>query len=375
MIGFTHYFPTKLLFGEGQLRRLGRQTLPGKRALLVTTKGQSRRGDALPETLAQLEKAGVTVSIFDAVSPNPTAAQASAAAEQLKAEGCDFLVALGGGSCIDTAKAAGLLAVNGGVWSDYVGGKSFPGPGLPVVAIPTTAGSGSEVSPWAVVTDEATGIKAGLGRQDGAPVLAVVDPSLTVSLPPRQTAFQGFDALFHAIETVINRGGNPMAEMYALKAVALLAQGLPHVVADGADPEARAQVSLGAVLAGCAMRSCSAHALEHALSGHHPSLPHGAGLLALALPYYQHFADRHACDDAFAKLDTALDRGHFPKALGRLMDQCGMGAIKLSDYGVTLEELPSLAAEARQTAPILFFNDPVSLTEEETVAILQAAYR
>ena len=153
MIGFTHYFPTKLLFGEGQLRRLGRQTLPGKRALLVTTKGQSRRGDALPETLAQLEKAGVTVSIFDAVSPNPTAAQASAAAEQLKAEGCDFLVALGGGSCIDTAKAAGLLAVNGGVWSDYVGGKSFPGPGLPVVAIPTTAGSGSEVSPWAVVTD------------------------------------------------------------------------------------------------------------------------------------------------------------------------------------------------------------------------------
>lgn len=375
MIGFTHYFPTKLLFGEGQLRRLGRQVLPGRHALLVTTKGQAQRGDALPETLAQLEKAGVTVSVFDQVSPNPTASQAAAAAQQLRAEGCDFLAALGGGSCIDTAKAAGLLAVNGGVWSDYVTGKHFSQPGLPVVAIPTTAGSGSEVSPWAVITDEASGIKAGLGRQDGAPVLAVVDPSLTTSLPPQQTAFQGFDALFHATETVINRGGNPMAEMYALKAVELLVQGLPGAVTDGTDLESRSLVSLGAVLAGCSMHSCSAHALEHALSGHHPALSHGAGLILLALPYYRHFADISACHAAMSKLARALGGTDVPTALSSLMVCCGVADLRMSDYGITPEELPALAAEARQTAPILFFNDPVPLTEEETSAILRAAYR
>lgn len=375
MIGFTHYSPTKLLFGEGQLRRLGRQPLPGRHALLVTTKGQSERGSALPETLAQLEKAGVTVSVFDQVSPNPTAAQAAAAAAQLQADGCDFLTALGGGSCIDTAKAAGLLSVNGGVWSDYASGKSFSKPGLPVVAIPTTAGSGSEVSPWAVITDEASGAKAGLGRQDGAPVLAVVDPSLTASLPPQQTAFQGFDALFHAVETIINRGGNPMDEMYALKAVELLSQGLPRAVADGTDLEARSQISLGAVLAGCAMRSCSAHALEHALSGHHPTLSHGAGLILLSLPYYRHFTDVHACDTAMSKLAASLGGDDFLTALSHLMERCGVANLRMSDYGITAEELPALAAEARQIAPILFFNDPAPLTAEETTAILCAAYR
>lgn len=375
MIGFTHYLPTKLLFGEGQLRRLGRQALPGKRALVVTSPGQVKRGEALAETLAQLEKAGVSASVFDGVSPNPTAAQAAQAAEQCRAEGCGFLVGLGGGSSIDTAKAAGLLRTNGGQWRDYGDRKPFSQPGLPVVAIPTAAGSGAEVSPWAVITDEESGLKAGLGRLDGAPVLAVVDPSLTLSMPLRQTAYQGFDALFHAIETVINKNSDPMSEMYALKAVELLAQGLPAVLEEGSDLEARAQVSLGAVLAGIGMRSCSAHALEHALSGRHPSLPHGAGLLALALPYYQHFADRHACDGAFAKLDTALNRGHFPKALSRLMDQCGMGEIRLSEYGVTPEELPALAAEAKETAPYLFFNDPAPLSDEEAVAILRAAYR
>ena len=375
MIGFTHYAPTKLLFGEGQLRRLGRQKLPGRHALLVTTQGQVQRGDVLPETLAQLEKAEVNVSVFDQVSPNPTSGQASAAAAQLQAEDCDFLVALGGGSCIDTAKAAGLLCVNGGTWADYVGGKGFPKPGLPVVAIPTTAGSGSEVSPWAVLTDEAVGVKAGLGRQDSAPVLAVVDPALTVSLPPRQTAFQGFDALFHAAETVINRGGNPMDEMYALKAVKLLVRGLPGAVSDGADLEARAQVSLGAVLAGWSMRSCSAHALEHALSGHHPALPHGAGLILLALPYYRHFSGVSACGEDLSKLAEALGGSDVPTAFSALMERCGVADLRMSDYGITAEELPVLAAEARQTAPLLFFNDPAPLTEEEAAAILRTAYR
>ena len=375
MIGFTHYAPTKLLFGEGQLRRLGRQKLPGHHALLVTTKGQARRGDALPEALAQLERAGVAVSVFDEVSPNPTAGQVLAAAARLRSEGCDFLTALGGGSCIDAAKAAGLLRVNGGVWADYADGKGFPQPGLPVVAIPTTAGSGSEVSPWAVITDEATGVKAGLGRQDSAPVLAVVDPALTVSLPPRQTAFQGFDALFHAAETMINRGGNPMDEMYARKAVELLAGGLPGAVADGADKEARAQVSLGAVLAGWSMRSCSAHALEHALSGHHPALPHGAGLILLALPYYRHFSGIPACGAVMERLAAALGGSDVPAALSALMERCGVADLRMSDYGITAEELPALAAEARRTAPLLFFNDPAPLTEAETTAILRAAYR
>ena len=378
MVGFTHYAPTRLLFGEGQLHRLGRQDLPAGKALLVTSPGLPKRSPEVLELVAgQLEGKGVTPVPFHQVPPNPDTDTVAAAAERIRAEGCSLVIGLGGGSAMDAAKAAALAAVNPADYWQYASGKrrKLDAPPLPVIAIPTTAGTGAQVSPYAVITSPESGEKIGFGNPDTAPALAVVDPALTVSVPPFPTACQGFDAVFHAAETVLNRNSNPVAEMYALKALALLGAFLPAAVADGSDMEARTQVALAATLAGYASFSTSAHALEHALSGRQPSLPHGAGLLMLSRAWYRRFAALPACAGQFAKLAAALGVADFVEGLMDLEERCGVADLAMSAYGLTREELPGLAAAARKSAPLLFFGDPEPLGEEEAAAILLESYQ
>lgn len=378
MVGFTHYAPTRLLFGEGQLHRLGRQDLPAGKALIVTSPGLPKRSPEVLELVAgQLEGKGITPVPFHQVPPNPDTDTVERAAECIRAQGCSLVIGLGGGSAMDAAKAAALAAVNPADYWQYASGKrrKLDAPPLPVVAIPTTAGTGAQVSPYAVITSPESGEKIGFGNPDTAPALAVVDPALTVSVPPFPTACQGFDALFHAAETVLNRNSNPVAEMYALKALALLGAFLPAAVADGSDMEARTQVALAATLAGYASFSTSAHALEHALSGRQPSLPHGAGLLMLSRAWYRRFAALPACAGQFAKLAAALGVTDFVEGLMDLEERCGVADLAMSAYGLTREELPGLAAAARKSAPLLFFGDPEPLGEEEAAAILLESYR
>lgn len=193
---------------------------------------------------------------------------------------------------MDAAKAIALMASNDGDLWDYV----FGGTGkeqqaehapLPVIAITTTAGTGSEVDPWGVVTNEQTHEK--IGVEAAFPVLAVVDPKLMLTVPPKFTAYQGFDALFHSVESYISKFANLASDMYALTAIEHIARNLPRAVANGDDLEARTRVAFGNTLSGvvmCLSATTSQHSMEHAMSAYHQDLPHGAGLIMLSRAYF-----------------------------------------------------------------------------------------
>ena len=205
-MSYGFYLPTRLLVGAGCLSELGDCALPGKKALLVTSAGQSvKRFGYLDRVREQLVRAGAQAVIYDRITPNPTKDEVMAGTALCREQGCDFVVGLGGGSSIDAAKAIAVMAGNPGDYWDYISGgtgkgKAVPNEPLPIVAITTTAGTGTEADPWTVITNEETQEKIGFGYEKTFPVLSVVDPELMVSVPARLTAYQGFDALFHSTE-------------------------------------------------------------------------------------------------------------------------------------------------------------------------------
>jgi alcohol dehydrogenase len=387
---FTHYIPTRILFGRGQLANLHKQDLPGSMALIVISSGTSARSYGyLARVEEQLDLAGIAHVVFDRILPNPVKTHVMEGAAVAREQGCDFVVGLGGGSSIDSAKAIAIMAANPGDYWDYVFGGSgkglaIPNPPLPIVAITTTAGTGTEADPWTVVTKEDSKEKIGFGYDKTFPVLSVVDPELMVTVPPDLTACQGFDALFHSTEGYISNVANPISDLYALKAIELIGKWLPAAVADGSNERARGNVALANTLAGMveSTASCtSEHSLEHALSAFHPALPHGAGLIMLSQAYYTHFARRGACDErmiamarALGKTDaeTSLD---FVEALADLQQACGVADLKMSDYGIRKDDLARYAANARATMGGLFGRDPAPLTDADSQAILEASWR
>ena len=386
-MNFRFDIPTKLLFGCGELNRLGELPLPGKKALIVIKSGKSTRSNGYLERVeAQLDRAGVAHVVFDQVSANPTLQNVNEGAAFARANACDMVVGLGGGSAMDCAKGIACAAVNPGdfwdyTWSKTGKGKRFENRPLPIIAITTTAGTGSEIDPWFVITKTETNEKAGCGFAPYTyPTFSVVDPELMMSVPPKFTAFQGFDALFHATESVINKYEDVFAEMFALQAVTYVGQYLPRAVKDGGDREARTYMALANTLAGFYMNCTSEHSLEHELSAFHPELPHGAGLIMIAKEYYQLMADRHACDAQMVKLAKALGRQDadsaqdFVDALVQLMNDCGVGELKMSDYGITAEEFPAMVKNAREMGG-LFSADPTELSDEDILTIYRGSFR
>ncbi|MDD2394951.1 MAG: iron-containing alcohol dehydrogenase, partial [Sphaerochaeta sp.] len=197
----TFYLPTRIIFGSHSLQKLSEQKLPGKRALIVISSGKSTRSFGyLEQVEKQLDAAKVSYEIYDKILPNPILTHVTEGAQLTREKGCDFVIGLGGGSVIDSAKAIAIMATNEGNLWDYIHGGSGKGrpmtkKPLPIVAITTTAGTGTEADPWLVITKEETNEKIGYGNDDTFPVLSIVDPTLMVSVPPHLTAYQGFDAL------------------------------------------------------------------------------------------------------------------------------------------------------------------------------------
>jgi alcohol dehydrogenase len=380
-MNFDYYIPTKILFGAGKLNQLATEKLPGTKALIIISSGTSMRKHGYLDRLTDLlNQQNIESVVYDKILPNPIKEHVMEGAAAAKENGCDFVIGLGGGSSIDAAKAIAVMAVNPGDYWDYIGSGSGKGQplengALPIVAITTTAGTGTEADPWTVITsgDE----KIGFGDASCTfPVLSVVDPELMTSVPPRLTAFQGFDAFFHAVEGYIATIATPMSDLYALESIRLVAKYLPRAVADGSDIEARARVALANTLAGMVeSTSCciSEHSLEHAMSGRHPDLPHGAGLIMLSESYFGHFAE--ACKERCAKMAQAMGGTDFVEELLKLQKACGVNELKMSDYGITEDELPAIAANARDTMGFLFDLDPAPLSEDETIAILQKAFK
>lgn len=381
MKNFSYYMPTRIFFGAGSVKKLSRAPLPAGRGLLITGGSSTTKLGYVDKVCAALAEAGHKMTVYRDVQPNPTIENVRECAAIAREQACTFVVGLGGGSSIDTAKAAAVMATNDGDWWDYVYGGSGKGQKiknqpLPIVAITTTAGTGTEADPWTVVTNGEE--KIGGGNDKTFPTLSIVDPDFMMTVPPHLTAYQGFDALFHACEGYLATIASPVSEMYSLKAIELIGKSLPRAVQDGSDAEARADVALANTLAGFveSLSSCtSEHAIEHAMSGFHPKLPHGAGLIMISLEYYKLFAD--VCVDKFAHMAHALGRadGDFVAALAELQKQCGVDNLKMSDYGMENGDFGKYADHAFADMGGLFRVDAKQLTRDDVIGILSRSYR
>lgn len=384
---FQFFLPTKVLFGAGQLKNLHLEQMPGKKALIVTSNGQStKKYGYLAAVEKELEQAGVEHVLFDGVRPNPTRENVMDASRLAREQDCDFVVALGGGSVMDAGKCIALMMVNDGDLWDYAfsakgGHKPFVNPSAPLIAITTSAGTGSEVDMFSVISNDELEEKTGVFDVSMFPVLSVVDSDLMMSVPPRLTAYQGMDAFFHAAESVINRNEHPMGEMFALKAIELIAKNLPVAYKNGADKEARANMALANSLAGFYMLCTSQHTMEHVMGSYYSNLEHGAGLIMLSHEYFSFFADRKAAEEPMIKMACAMgierpqSGEDFICALDDLIASVGCTDLKMSDYGITREEIKKWPRRIHEVLGGDITADPLPLSDEDYLGIYERSFK
>jgi alcohol dehydrogenase len=298
-------------------------------------------------------------------------AELDAARAEAVAARAEGVLGLGGGSALDLAKLTAMLLVNGGAVASYFGVGRVPRRGLPTLMLPTTAGSGSEVSQDAVLTDRAAGTKRAVKDPHLVPDCAVIDPDATLSCPPALTAASGLDALCHAIEAFTGRRSHPLTDLYALEAARLLAGSLPRVVERGDDVSARETMARGALLAGHAFSSVgtgAVHACGYPLSAI-CGLPHGIAN-AVMLPAVSAF--NAETSDRYERLAAALSTASLPDALRDLVAACGV-ATRLRDHGVARETLPRLAAIAAQDERHLSAN-PRPMSEPDLATVFERSW-
>ena len=351
MGNFSFYIPTRLFFGAGSVKRLAKVRLPQGTGLIITGGTSTTRLGYVAKVADTLAEAGHPTVVYNKVQPNPTIEGVRECAALCREQNIAFVVGLGGGSSIDTAKAVAIMATNDGDWWDYI--------------------HGTEADPFTVITNGEE--KIGGGGEKCFPTISIVDPDFMMTVPPHLTAYQGFDAFFHAAEGYLAKTANPMSDMFALQAIALIGKSLAAAVKDGSNADARADVALANTLAGFVetLSSCSGeHAIEHALSAFHPDLPHGAGLIMLSKAYWSRFKDTSA--DRLQAIAHALGRadGDFLAALAELQQACGVDKLRLSDYGVKPEDAGELADNAASTMGALFRVDPRMLSREEIMNII-----
>ena len=386
-MNFNFYMPSKIIFGCGSLDKLHQQKLPGKKALIVTGGTSVKKYGYLKRLEEQLDKANINHVLFDKILPNPIKDHVMEGAALAKKENCDFVIGIGGGSSMDSSKSIAIMATNEGDYWDYIfggtgKGQPIPNDPLPVIAITTTAGTGTEADPWTVITNGNE--KIGFGYEKSYPYLSIVDPELMKTVPPKLTAYQGFDALFHSTEGYINKMASEMSDLFALKAIELIGRSLANAVKDGNDMKAREEVAMANTLSGIveSTSSCtSEHSMEHALSAYYPKLEHGAGLIIISKEYYTAIANAHDCDEKMIEMAKALGKKDankamdFVDALVELQKACGVDNLKLSDYGMKKEDLPAIAKNAKFAMGGLFETDPHNFTDEEVLSVLQKSYK
>lgn len=337
---------TRVEFGPGMIRRLGAcaRTEGAARVLLVTDPGIVAAGHA-DRAAASMREAGLTVCVFDGVAENPTTVHVDAGVRFASETGIDFIVGLGGGSSMDCAKGINFILTNGGRMSDYRGYGKATKPMLPMIAIPTTAGTGSEAQSYALISTTDSHIKMACGDPKAAFRVAILDPALTVSQPRSITAISGFDAIAHAVETYVTTKRNPVSEIFSREAWRLLEPNYERVLDQPDDLEARGAMQLGAFYAGVAIENSmlgATHACANPLTAHYGTA-HGAAI-AMLLPSVVRWNERAA-----GKRYESLYVG--TEALARRLEQlaeAGGLRVSLGSSGVAKDELPALAAEAAE---------------------------
>lgn len=389
-MNFNFNNPTNLIFGRGALNQLGSLPMPGKKALVLISNGKSTRENGyLDRTLEQLKKADVETALFNKIMENPIKDVIMEGASFARENQCDFIVALGGGAVIDASAAIAAMTTNEGDLWDYVFGgtgkcKPLEKKGLPIVAVATTSGTGSEMNGFGVISNLETKEKIGFGNPGLTPVLAVVDPELMTTVPAKYTAYQGFDALFHNTEVMMSKGVNVLSEAIALSAIENITKYLPRAVKDGKDIEAREHIAYGSTVAGITMQLTSTiaqHSMEHSMSAYHHNLPHGAGLIMISKAFAEFFIERHVCDEQFIKMAKAMGIANADKpedfitALVKLQEDCGVADLKMSDFGFTPDEAMTLAKGARSMQGGLFEANPCEMTDEDCAGVFEKSYR
>jgi alcohol dehydrogenase class IV len=374
----------RCVFGQGSAGSLADEVnlLGGGPVLVVLDPGVQEAGVAEP-ALASLKNAGIAYEVYSEITREPEPKEADAAAEQGKAMGAKVVVGIGGGSALDLAKAAGVLITNEGSAIDYVGLDKVQNPGMPVICMPTTAGTGSEVTFTAVFTRRSDKFKGGINGRMLYPHTALLDPLLTVSCPPYISAITGMDALTHAMEAYTSRRANPISDMNALNAIELIGSNLRQAVAHGENLEARSNMLLGSYLAGLALAQAgvgAVHAMAYPLGAFY-DIPHGEAN-ALLLPYVLEY-NMMACPERFADMANAL--GDQPDGLTLRMEaeSCLEEVYSLSmdvgipsslnQLGIPKKSVPEMAAKA-MTVAVPIANNPRKVTVEEIEAIYQEAF-
>jgi alcohol dehydrogenase class IV len=317
--------PRSVVFGSGHRASLGAIAAQIGRRVLVCTDARLSADADFRSILTELNRAGLTVKVYDRTQPDLPLESVYDCLRDCAGFEAELLLGIGGGSCMDMAKTVALLLRHGGRVQDYYGEYKVPGPVVPVIAVPTTAGTGSEVTPVAVVSDSERNLKVGIASPHLIPVAAVCDPELTLSCPPGLTAYSAGDALTHAIEsyTALARtpepgltqqhvvvGKNALSDQFALLSISSIWRGLRRAYANGRDLEAREYLMLGSLAAGCAFGTAgtaAAHAIQYPVGGL-THTAHGAGVATL-LPYVMQF-NKPACEQALVQIARALNLTH-----------------------------------------------------------------
>jgi len=366
----------RIVFGEGAAREAGKElaALGAHKVLVVSDQGLVRAGIVQP-ICGVLEAAGLAHAAFTDVEPNPSVETVEKCLAIYQAQGCDALLAIGGGSPMDTAKATGILATNGGNIRDYEGIGKVRKPLPPFVAIPTTVGTGSEATIFDVITDVQRRFKMTIGSPFLPPKVALLDPLMVANLPPDLVASTGMDALTHAIESYTSKLSHPFSEALALYAVELIATNLRAAVQG--NKTARGILLYASTLAGMAFNSTrlgNCHALTHPLGGT-CGVPHGVAN-AIMLPYVMAFNLPYA-QARLARLAQAMGE----KVEGLTQEQAAQAAVAavkrlaadvgipshLRDVGVTADAIPKMAADALQSGNIAVNPRPTTLDDLVTL--------
>lgn len=351
-----------------EIERLGK-----KRVMIVTDPGIVATG-MIDKLTALLSGAGVAATVFDGIEPDPRLEIACRAADALKESGAELVIGIGGGSAIDIAKVAAVLAANDGEITSFFGIDLVPRPGLPLLVIPTTAGTGSEVTPIAILSDDDEKLKKGIVSPYLFPTVALLDPELTVGLPPRVTAATGMDALIHAIEAYTSNNAEPLTDMLACRAMELLYGSIRRAFRDGSDLAARGSMLEGSMLAGMAFANAgvtAVHAFAYPI-GAEFHIPHGIANAIMLTPVMEFNMvarpERFAVIAAIFGQDVAgctpiEGAGRAIEAMRILAADLGLPK-RLSEYGVKEEDLDGLAAGVMKVTRLLA-NNPRVLTRPE----------
>lgn len=381
---FEFFCPARIIAGAGVVDSLGQtmENMGWSRCFIVTDQVLRKAGlvDRVTEALTGGNVS--VVGIFDQVAPNSEVSLVEKGAALAGEAGPDFLLALGGGSNIDTAKAINIILSNGGSLLDYEGFGLLSSPLAPLVAVPTTAGTGSEVTQFAVIKDNSRNAKLSFLSPYLVPDIAVLDPEMTVGMPPKLTAATGMDALTHAVEAHLSNASNPVASGLALEAVRIIFQSLPAATSRGDDLEARHSMLVASAMAGMAFSSAMVgivHAMSHASGGLY-GVPHGLAN-AILLPYGMEYniptsAARlteiaRAAGAPVSGLGEEEGAARAVQAVRDLCSRCGITE-KLKDAGVPAEGLAGVAELAAVDGAI--FNNPNPADPEDILKLLEKAY-